>query len=923
MLPFIIAGLTTGSAYALAGVGLVLTYKTSGIFNFAHGALAAVSAYMFYALHVQHGMPWVPAAVICVLVVGPLLGTALEWIARALSGASLAIRVVSTIGILLLVQGIAVIVYGDSQTRVVPQYLPTTTYHIGSTAVTLAQIIVAVVGVVATFALYVFFRVTRLGLAMQAVVDDPALLDAAGTRPVAVRRWAWVIGVVFASASGLLLVPFITLDATTLTFLVVAAFGAAALAQFKSLPGTYFGGLAIGIGAALATKYFTTGLLDGLSASLPFIVLFVVLMVSPRRRLADRAPVVALRHAAWTAPWQVRTLSGGALAVLLLLVPSFAGFHLADWSQFLALCVLFLSLGLLVRTSGQVSLCHVSFMAIGVCAFSDLTVQHGWPWGFALVAAGLITVPVGALLAIPAIRLPGLYLALATFGFGILVQFMFYSQSYMFGNLGLGVTVPMPQVAALGLTQSDKSYYYLCLLIAAVVTAFVFAVERSRLGRLLRALSDSPTGLAANGTSVNLTHLLVFCISAFLAAVAGVMQAGAIGTATDASYEPITSLVYFALIIIAVGGAPWYAVGAGAGTTIIASYWTDPNANNWLQVLFGLTALVYSVTPASAKGTPPALWALLDRMFPRKPRELRGTAATAPHRQGPGGEGLESGEGLASKVPAGALDVDGIRVVFGGLVAIESATLHAPTGRITGLIGPNGAGKTTLFNTCSGFIRPNHGKVVLNGSNVSRHGPASRARRGLGRTFQQMELFDTLTVRENVALGLEAGYAGWNLLRHLSSSRATNRRVAAATEAALRECDLLALADRTPGSLSTGQRRLVELARCLAGPFRILLLDEPSSGLDRVETARFGEILRDVVARRGVGILLVEHDMALVTDVCEHIYVLDFGKQIFEGSAAEVMSSPIVRAAYLGDEGVPGSVPDGLVEDPDTAEVVK
>ena len=917
MLPFIIAGLTTGSAYALAGVGLVLTYKTSGIFNFAHGALAAVSAYMFYALHVQHGMPWVPAAVICVLVVGPLLGTALEWIARALSGASLAIRVVSTIGILLLIQGIAVIVYGDSQTRVVPQYLPTTAYHIGSTAVTLAQIIVAVVGVVATFALYVFFRVTRLGLAMQAVVDDPALLDASGTRPVAVRRWAWGIGVVFASASGLLLVPFITLDATTLTFLVVAAFGAAALAQFKSLPGTYFGGLAIGIGAALATKYFTTGVLDGVSASLPFLVLFVVLMVSPRRRLADRAPVVALRQAAWTAPWQVRVLSGGALAVLLLLVPSFAGFHLADWSQFLALTVLFLSLGLLVRTSGQVSLCHVSFMAIGVCAFSDLTVQHGWPWGFALVAAGLITVPVGALLAIPAIRLPGLYLALATFGFGVLVQYMFYSQSYMFGNLGLGVTIPMPQVAALGLTQSDKSYYYLCLLIAAVVTVFVFAVERSRLGRLLRALSDSPTGLAANGTSVNLTRLLVFCVSAFLAAVAGVLQAGAIGTATDASYEPITSLVYFALIIIAVGGAPWYAVGAAAGTTIIASYWTDPNANNWLQVLFGLTAVVYSVTPAGAKGTPAALRTLLDRLFPRGPGQGRGAAVATEQGLGQGGAGPES------KVPAGALDIEDIRVVFGGLVAVERATLHAPTGRITGLIGPNGAGKTTLFNTCSGFIRPNRGKVVLSGGDVSRHGPASRARRGLGRTFQQMELFDTLTVRENVALGLEAGQAGWNPLRHLSGSRAVNRRVAAATEAALRECDLLELADRTPGSLSTGQRRLVELARCLAGPFRILLLDEPSSGLDRVETARFGEILRDVVERRGVGILLVEHDMALVTDVCDYIYVLDFGKQVFEGTAAEVMSSPIVRAAYLGDASVSGSGPDAAVEDPDTAEAVK
>ncbi len=177
-------------------------------------------------------------------------------------------------------------------------------------------------------------------------------------------------------------------------------------------------------------------------------------------------------------------------------MPGFAGIHLADWSRFLALTILFLSLGLLVRTSGQVSLCQVSFMAIGACAFSHLAVDHGWPWGLALLGAGVIAVPIGALLAIPAIRLSGLYLALATFGFGILLQYMFYSQSYMFGNLGLGVRVPMPVFRALGLTQSDKSYYYLCLALAVVVMVFVIAVGRSRLGRLLRALSDSPTGLA-------------------------------------------------------------------------------------------------------------------------------------------------------------------------------------------------------------------------------------------------------------------------------------------------------------------------------------------------------------------------------------------------------------------------------------------
>jgi ABC-type branched-subunit amino acid transport system ATPase component len=167
-----------------------------------------------------------------------------------------------------------------------------------------------------------------------------------------------------------------------------------------------------------------------------------------------------------------------------------------------------------------------------------------------------------------------------------------------------------------------------------------------------------------------------------------------------------------------------------------------------------------------------------------------------------------------------------------------------------------------------------------------------------------MELFDSLTVRENVELGAEGGNAGPNPVRHLTSTPRTRRLVRDRASEAIARCDLTDLADRTAGSLSTGQRRLVELARCLAGPFRILLLDEPSSGLDRAETARFGEILQQAVAERGIGILLVEHDMALVTDICDYIYVLDFGKPIFQGTTAEVMSSPVVKAAYLGDDEV-------------------
>ena len=241
-----------------------------------------------------------------------------------------------------------------------------------------------------------------------------------------------------------------------------------------------------------------------------------------------------------------------------------------------------------------------------------------------------------------------------------------------------------------------------------------------------------------------------------------------------------------------------------------------------------------------------------------------------------------------------------VTVRFGGHTAVNGLTLDAPCGVITGLIGPNGAGKTTTFNVCSGLLRPSAGRVRLFGEDVSRLGPAARARRGLGRTFQRMELYDSMTVAENVMTGREAALAGANPLRHLSGSYRERTDTERCVGEALARCGLVDVADEPVAMLSTGQRRLVELARALATGARLLLLDEPSSGLDPSESAGFGQILRNVVAA-GSGILLIEHDMSLVMGVCDYIHVLDFGLAIFEGTPAEVHDSATVRAAYLGD----------------------
>ncbi len=244
--------------------------------------------------------------------------------------------------------------------------------------------------------------------------------------------------------------------------------------------------------------------------------------------------------------------------------------------------------------------------------------------------------------------------------------------------------------------------------------------------------------------------------------------------------------------------------------------------------------------------------------------------------------------------------MDNLVIRFGGLLAVDRISLIAKPGTITGLIGPNGAGKTSTFNACSGLVRPTSGKVLLGGRDISRFTPARHAQGGLGRTFQRVELCESLPVYDNIAIGCEAGLAGGNPLEHVLSRPATRREIDDRVWGAVELCGLEGVVNTPAHALSTGQRRLLELARCLVSPFQILLLDEPSSGLDRNETDRFGELLERVVGERGLGILLVEHDMDLVMRVCSTLYVLDYGELIFNGSPREARNSPIVQAAYLG-----------------------
>jgi ABC-type branched-subunit amino acid transport system permease subunit len=569
-------------------MGLVLTYKTSGLFNFAHGAVCAASAYVFYAARQEHDLPWPVAAFLAIFVFGIVAGLILERVALALSTVHTSYKIVGTVGILVAVIAITNLGWGTTA-LVFDPFLPRDTiFTVQGVEVGYDPVVDLALAIGAAVALYVFFKTTRLGTAMRAVVDDPQLLDMAGASPARVRRTAWFIGCIFAATSGVLFAAAQQqLDVFILSLLVVQAFGAAAIARFSSLPMCLVGGLAVGVLQSLVGKEVgTRDYLAGLDTNMPFVVLFIVLLVIPRRQLVEVGRQVKAR-ATPPSPFSPRTQAVGYVLLLAgaLMIPHVVGADIPLWSTAMSQSVLFLSLALLVRTSGQISLCHVGFAAIGAAAYGHLF-NDGVPWIFAVLLGGVLAVPAGLIVAIPAIRLSGLYLGLATLGFGVLLAQYAYNKSWMFGFGQL--TTGRPQFWGM---QNDTHFYYLLMAITVAAMLLVVLVERSRLGRLLRGLADSPVALTTLGTNANVCRVLVFCLSTFLAGISGATFASQFGATNQASYSYVQSLTVLAVMAISGRRTITIAVVAPILIYVVPGYIDNPKATLYLNLAFGLAAV--------------------------------------------------------------------------------------------------------------------------------------------------------------------------------------------------------------------------------------------------------------------------------------------------------------------------------------------
>lgn len=872
-LSFTIIGLVIGCIYALTACGLVVTYATSGVFNFAHGAQGMFCAWVFWQLHIGEAWPTWLALVAVIGVVAPVMGAVIERILiRPLRGSAADLPLVVTLGLLLFLVGVANLLWKQTQVHTLPPFFAGRYVGVLGFNVSYHQVVVLVVAVAIAVALRVMFSSTRVGIAMRGTVDSPVLIALAGASPERIQRLSWMLGSSLAAVAGILLAPIVSLSVIQLTLLVVNGYAAALIGRMKSLPFTVLGAMVVGLGSSYAVGYGKSDLLQELQLIIPMIVLFITLVVLPTARLRGASAT----NAPAPSPAGRNTAVAGALglvALAVLLAPILSEGLVRHASRGLGFGIIVLSLVLLTGYGGMVSLCQLTFAGLGAFAMCHVGGPSGNPLGL-LAAAGLAG-GIGALVALPTLRLRGLYLALATLAFGQAMDTIFFTKV-----LGTGGSLDVARPRLPGLPRGDRTYFIELAVILAAVCLTLVAVRRGRWGRQLSAVDDSPAACATLGLSITRTKLAVFVTSAAIAGLGGALLVAVPGQGSNNDFVVLNSAAL--LLVARIGGISTMtgAVLAGlltAAFPALQEYVPKLALYQMSFLLTGLGAITIGRKPHGIGGDVARLAGLIRARRPVPQEVIVAPLAAVPPVLWPSGEV--------------ALLVEGIGVRFGGVQALSAVSLAVMSGEVTGLIGPNGAGKTTFFNVVTGLEKARSGRVLLGDREVTDLATHQRARLGLARTFQRLEVFSSLSVRDNIRTAAEF-HRSW------AGSAEEPRQQ---TETILGLLGLLPVAHRRVEGLPTGLARLVELGRALATSPRLLLLDEPASGLSIQETEAFADVLR-AIAAQGTAVLLVEHDVDLVMRICARIHVLDFGRVIASGTPSEIQSDPGVRAAYLGDE---------------------
>jgi branched-chain amino acid transport system permease protein len=560
---------------------------------------------------------------------------------------------------------------------------------------------------------------------------------------------------------------------------------------------------------------------------------------------------------------------------------------------------------------GQLSFASAGLFGVGAFAAAFLSVEWHWDYLLAIIGAAVVALIVGAIVAVPFLRLRGIYLSIGTLAFVLFMQELYTEWGIRRNQDGFDL---VPQILGRVVT-GNVDFYWLSVIPLFILAAVVIRLLQGRAGRAFHAVRDSEIAAAASGVRVTAATVGASCIAAVTAGVAGAIY-GAFQGYVEPEMFGLGLILIMTTMAVVGGRRPFLGAIIGAAVVVFLPY--------WLQQVPGFSADAqqgaYGVLlVAILLFMPGGLSTLVDRAIARRRRRAAvagGTAAltepTVPAVAEQADRLRQSARGRR-EVPTGGLSIREVTVAFGGNVAVNKVSLSVAPREILGLIGPNGAGKSTLLNTISGVQRPASGEIWAGQINMSRLGVSARARLGISRTFQHGELFKGQTVYENVLVGTNASPQNargrWHSVKSLWTS---------ADDAARDECltllDTLSIreyADQPVTSVPLGVQRLTGLARALASHPWLLLLDEPGAGLGKRDCDFMAELIKELRREAGVSIVLVEHNMPFVMALCDRLVVLDFGVTIAEGTPEEVRNNPEVLAAYLGPSVVDRSRLDG------------
>jgi sulfate-transporting ATPase len=901
---FGVSGLGAGGVYALSALGIVLIYRGSGVLNFANGAVGAAAAFIDWDLVINHGQPkWVGA--IAGLATAAVLGFLIHFLVmNPLRHKSGLVRIVATLGVLTVIQTVILLQY-TSATELLPSLLPQGAIKVFSVSVGEDRVYILVLTFVLTGVLTFIYRKTKFGYATTAIAENQRAGSALGLSPSKIAGANWILGSMLAGIAGIIVAPLVTLQAGSLTALVIPALAAAMIGNMSSFGLTVAGGLFIGVTEALVIRYAGAGI--NWSGIVPFAV-FIVVMVVRGSNLPIRGERTERRAGIGSGVIRPLVLLVWVAIAVVLIEFVLHSTYIIPMITTLSWAVIILSLVVLTGYTGQLSLAQMALAGVGGFVAAKVVINWGFSLELAILAAIVAAVALGLIIGLTALRTRGVTLAVVTMGFSVVAENLILTNpKFGGGALGLGFVIGNPHFFGLDVSPSvhPQRYALMCLFFFVVIGCCVANLRRGRSGRRLLAVRSNERAAAASGISVRGAKLAAFAISGGIAAVGGVLLSFQTNPTTfESGYDVFQSIQ---VVISSVLGGVGYIVGAIQGAlfvpgTLIANYIAtltnyDPETGLWLTLFGGIVLLrILMVSPDGI--IPMHLHSFRNlgrklRLYKLSPFVRREIQADLGH---------DIGELAVHVVSPKTLRIEGITVRFGGVVALNDFSAEVRPGEVMGLLGPNGAGKTTAVDAISGYVKPAGGSVYLDDVCIDRWSPTHRARSGIVRTFQSLELFDDMTVLENLLCASEERDSlayFFDLFRF----RTSKRKLSPAALAAIRAFELEEFLERKPPELPFGKRRLVGIARAVAMEPSVLLLDEPAAGLNDFESQEMGTLIRQLAESWQMAVLLIEHNVEMILGVSDHVVALDFGNTIARGTPQEIRANDLVVAAYLGGEG--------------------